>query len=120
MTKTTSLFLAALVGLLASAIGYLLSSVNWNRAVVIEAGPNSAGGCSGTSIATTATARSGTELSACRRSTGRPPRRPAHAVGGLRGRGELEPEQSAAGLGSGGASGDRGGPFCNGGRGIPA
>lgn len=39
MTKTTTLFVSALITLLASAIGYLVSSVTWNRDVVIEAGP---------------------------------------------------------------------------------
>ena len=39
MTKTTALFLAVLATLCVSAVGYLVSSVNWNRNVVIEGGP---------------------------------------------------------------------------------
>ena len=39
MTKTTASFLAVLVTLCVSAVAYLVSSVNWNRNVVIEGGP---------------------------------------------------------------------------------
>ncbi len=39
MTKTTATFFAVLAALVVSALGYLLSSVNWNRSVVIEGGP---------------------------------------------------------------------------------
>ena len=39
MTKTTAIFFSALIALVLSAVGYLVSSVNWNRDVVIEGGP---------------------------------------------------------------------------------
>jgi len=38
VTKTTAIFFSALVALVMSAVGYLVSSVNWNRDVVIEGG----------------------------------------------------------------------------------
>jgi len=39
VTKTTAIFFSALIALVLSAVGYLVSSVNWNRDVVIEGGP---------------------------------------------------------------------------------
>jgi len=39
VTKTTALFLAVLATLCLSAAGYLVSSINWKRNVVIEGGP---------------------------------------------------------------------------------
>jgi hypothetical protein len=38
VTKTTTVFFTVLFTLVASAVGYLVSSVNWNRNVVIEGG----------------------------------------------------------------------------------
>jgi len=39
MTKTTALFFTALAAMVVSAVGYLVFNLNWNRSVVIEAGP---------------------------------------------------------------------------------